>query len=100
MSHGAAACASKLTQIGNPLPAVATDSVAARQVARRAVGAREKEGTALGKENTRDGGLFLTLRYPRLSKLRSLRVRSAATLPTRLPDRPTTNPPQRSAPSR
>jgi len=41
MSHGAAACASRLTHIGKPLPAVATDSATARRMARRAVGARE-----------------------------------------------------------
>src|SRR5437763_16768457 len=54
MSHGAAACASKVTHIGRPLPAVATDSAAARQMARRAMGAREKWVTPIDKRNTAD----------------------------------------------
>ena len=41
MSHGAAACASRLTHMGRPLPAVATDSATARRMARRAVGTGE-----------------------------------------------------------
>ena len=54
MSHGAAACASKLTHIGRPLPALATDSATARRMACRAVGAREKCIIVLGKDNTPD----------------------------------------------
>src|SRR6266545_2353404 len=87
MSHGAAACASRLMHIGNPLPAVATDSITARQTARRAVGVPEKRITILDKANTRDGRQFLVLRQPRLPKPRSLRERSAAASPARLADR-------------
>src|SRR5439155_24186028 len=59
MSHGAAACASRLTHIGTPLPAVATDNATAKHTARRAVGAREKCIIVLAKDNTTDRVLFL-----------------------------------------
>ena len=63
MSHGAAACASKLTHMGSPLPTVATDSATAKQKPRIAMG-REKGITVLGKDNTPDCALFLTEKSP------------------------------------
>src|SRR2546430_17362881 len=59
MSHGAAACASRLTHIGKPLPAVPTDSATARQTARRGVDARDTGITVFGKANRRDGARAL-----------------------------------------